>query len=336
MKIATVAGTSATTERRHGLVHRRPHATPSPQLKPLQASRRQHHQGLPDWQDNNAQLAAGKHAGVARAARLHPGSGASPNPRGRAGSEPLEPLVSPVKELHQFAGPGTSSPPSKAHFERGTWYQKHGEVVEERPVLPYREKVVESWQQHQQTAALYEEAIRHKRKTLGDTHASTLLSVRKLAELCEIRGDMVQAEMLFAEAFAGYARKHGDEHPDAVLTERDLARVRAKLPARTKDPPELSGTDLRDELNALLSVTLPMAIDDAVSELPAGSPSVSAAVFPSPLSLRGAVAQGAETQRTGPAAAFASTAAASSVREVFRDVPGFSLSLSLCVCVCGC
>ena len=153
MKIATVAGTSATTERRHGLVHRRAHATPSPQLKPLQASRRQQHQGSPDWQDNNAQLAAGKPAGVARAARLHPGSGASPNPRGRAGAEALAPLVSPVRELHQFAGPGTSSsPPSKAHFERGTWYQKHGEVAEERQVLPYREAVAASWEQHQQTA----------------------------------------------------------------------------------------------------------------------------------------------------------------------------------------
>ena len=309
MKIATVAGTSTTTERRHGLVHRRPRATPSPLLKPLQSSpqrgapqprRQQQNRSSPDWQDNNAQLAAGRAAGVARAARLHPGSGASPNRLGRAGAEPLAPLVSPVKELHQFAGPG-SSPPSEAHFERGTWYQKHS-VVEESQVLPYHEAVAESWEQHQQAAELYEEAIRHKRKTLGETHASTLLSVRKLGELCEIRGDMVQAEVLFAEAFAGYARKHGDEHSDTVLAERNLARVRSKLPKVT-DTPELTGKVLRQELTGMLSVALAMAVDDIV-----GSDATQAA-------------QAVEVKGTQPATAFASTAAASSVREVFREVP---------------
>ncbi len=322
MKIASVAGSSATTERRHGLLHRRQRQaaagppSPSPQLKPLARQRGSPQPrgtgraqkrggggggGSPDWQDNNAQLAAGRSAGAARAARLHPGSGASPNRLGRAGAEPLAPLVSPVKELHQFAGPG-SSPPSQAHFERGTWYQKHGAVEGERPVLPYREAVAESWELHQQTATLYEEAIRHKRKTLGETHASTLLSIRKLAELCEIRGDMVHAELLFAEAFAGYARKHGDEHSDTVLAERNLARVRSKLPKVT-DTPALTGKDLRQELMAMLSVTLTMAVNDAVSD-------------PAQVAQATTEVQGSKTTT-----AFASTAAASSVREVFREVP---------------
>lgn len=234
---------------------------------------------------------------MARAARLHPGSGASPNRLGRAGAEPLAPLVSPVKELHQFAGQGSS----QAHFERGTWYQKHS-VVEESQVLPYREAVAESWEQHQQAAELYEEAIRHKRKTLGETHASTLLSVRKLAELCEIRGDMVQAEVLFAEAFAGYARKHGDEHSDTVLAERNLARVRSKL-LKVTGTPELTGRGLRQELTDMLSVALAMAVDDVV------------------VSNATQVAQAIDVKGIQPATAFASTAAASSVREVFREVP---------------
>lgn len=311
MEIATVPGTSKTTERVHGVLHRRSPARQQPNGSRRQVRQTQR-QGVghgklrsdssPHWQDNDSQLAAGKSAAAPRAARLHP-TGASPNRL--TGATP-----SPVK--HKFSSPG-ASPPSDAHFEHGTWYQRRQGNDGPPPLRSYPEAVAESWEQHQQSAVLYEEALQHKRRTLGNTHASTLMSIRKLAELCEIRGDVVQAEVLFAEAFAGHCRKHGDDHADTVTAERDLARVRDKCAEKRaqgeRDPSRrLTDRQVSAEISAMLEATISVAVDDAV-----------AAPYPPSASLSGSSAP----TSTGckPAETWRGVEQATSVREIFREVP---------------
>jgi hypothetical protein len=337
MKIATVPGTSATTERRHGVVHRRssparrklpegiaydqannqspqPAAAPQQQAQRARKQRARKQQASPHWQDNNSQLAAGKSAAAPRGARLH-ASGASPNRLAGASPSPL---------AQKFASPG-SSPPSRAHFEHGTWYQKHDGLDDAAPpVRPYPEAVAESWEQHQQAAVLYEDALQHKRRTLGNTHASTLMSVRKLAELCEIRGDIVQAEVLFAEAFAGYCRKHGDEHTDTVAAERNLARVRAKCAElganlRSSEPPRpLTDRQLSEELSALLQATVSVAIDDVLNGAGPSNPAASATAG---AAAGAAVPRRASASASQPVETWRGVEQATSVREIFREVP---------------
>ena len=311
-------GVNSTTERRHGVVHRRsvpkprqlPEESPSPQQQsPQRRSQEQRRQraqkqrASPDLQDNSAQLAAGKSSAAPRAARLHGASGASPNRLAGASPQPL---------AHKFAGPGASppSPPSRAHFERGTYYQGQDGSEELPTMRSYPEAVAASWEQHQQSQVLYEEALKHKRHTLGSTHASTLMSVRKLAELCEIRGDFVQAELLFAEVFAGYCRKNGDEHADTVAAERNLARLRVKcaqLPRaepKRAEPKPLTDSELAEELSTLLDVTISVAVDDVTTS-----------------AARQSLGQPPITPGQPPVETWRSVEQATSVREIFREVP---------------
>eukprot|EP01047_Picozoa_sp_COSAG01_P028540 COSAG01_NODE_1921_length_8901_cov_18.211770_2_plen_243_part_00 len=59
--------------------------------------------------------------------------------------------------------------------------------------------------------------------------ARTAASVGQLARAAEASGDIVQAELLYAEIFGAVQRTAGDGHDRTLAAERDLARVRAML-----------------------------------------------------------------------------------------------------------
>jgi hypothetical protein len=60
---------------------------------------------------------------------------------------------------------------------------------------------------------LYLEALDGRRRTLGDSHPSTLFSINNLALLLQEQGKLVEAEPLAREALDGFRRTLGDSHP---------------------------------------------------------------------------------------------------------------------------
>ena len=102
-------------------------------------------------------------------------------------TEELTAMLEASPLAQKFASPG-SSPPSRAHFEHGTWYQKHDGLDDAAPpVRPYPEAVAESWEQHQQAAVLYEDALQHKRpKALRYVHAWKQQHHQRVPEQCEL------------------------------------------------------------------------------------------------------------------------------------------------------
>jgi len=69
---------------------------------------------------------------------------------------------------------------------------------------------------------LYREAINGARKTLGDAHPSTLISIGNLALLLQDQGKLDGAEPLYREAVSGAEKTLGVEHPTTVTMQENL------------------------------------------------------------------------------------------------------------------
>jgi len=63
---------------------------------------------------------------------------------------------------------------------------------------------------------LYIEALEGNRRTLGDTHPSTLNSINHMAVFLKERGKYTEAEPLYVEALEGNRRTLGDTHPSTL------------------------------------------------------------------------------------------------------------------------
>jgi tetratricopeptide (TPR) repeat protein len=59
---------------------------------------------------------------------------------------------------------------------------------------------------------LYREALEARRRTLGDTHPSTLASISNMAVLLQDQGKLSEAEPLYREALEASRRTLGDTH----------------------------------------------------------------------------------------------------------------------------
>ena len=63
------------------------------------------------------------------------------------------------------------------------------------------------------------------RRTLGDSHHSTLSSINNLAGLLQAQGKLGEAEPLCREALDGCRRTLGDSHPDTLTSIHNLASL---------------------------------------------------------------------------------------------------------------
>ena len=70
---------------------------------------------------------------------------------------------------------------------------------------------------------LFRKAMEDSRRTLGDTHPSTLISINNLGLLLKAQGKLDEAEPLFVEALQGRRRTLGDTHPGALASINNLA-----------------------------------------------------------------------------------------------------------------
>ena len=73
---------------------------------------------------------------------------------------------------------------------------------------------------------LFEESLAAKRRTLGDEHPETLISINNLGSLREAKGDLAGAEPLYEEGLAASRRTLGDEHPDTLISIHNLGLLR--------------------------------------------------------------------------------------------------------------
>ena len=78
---------------------------------------------------------------------------------------------------------------------------------------------------------LYHQALEGRRRTLGDEHPSTLVSINNLGMLRKNQGKYAEAESLFREGLEAGLRVLGDEHPYTVHFQRELDTVLAALKA---------------------------------------------------------------------------------------------------------
>jgi hypothetical protein len=73
---------------------------------------------------------------------------------------------------------------------------------------------------------LFREALEGSRRTLGDAHPQTLVSINNMAHLLLVRGELAEAEPLYREALEGLRRAHGDAHPHTLAALRHLLALR--------------------------------------------------------------------------------------------------------------
>jgi tetratricopeptide (TPR) repeat protein len=71
-------------------------------------------------------------------------------------------------------------------------------------------------------AALYKEAVEGRRKELGHTHPSTLVSIHNYAACLADLGRLGEAAALYAEALAGQRAQHGPRAPSTLLSVHNL------------------------------------------------------------------------------------------------------------------
>ena len=69
---------------------------------------------------------------------------------------------------------------------------------------------------------LFREAVDAQRRTLGDTHPSTLASISNLGALLQDQGKLSEAETLYREAVSGAKNTLGVEHPNTVIFQENL------------------------------------------------------------------------------------------------------------------
>ena len=72
---------------------------------------------------------------------------------------------------------------------------------------------------------LFRESLEVRRRTLGGTHPSALVSIYNLGSLLRDRGDLDSAEPLLREALDGCRRTLGDAHPSTLTSIASLGRL---------------------------------------------------------------------------------------------------------------
>ena len=72
---------------------------------------------------------------------------------------------------------------------------------------------------------LYREALEGRRRTLGDTHPGTLVSINNLGKLLYTQGKLSEAEPLYREAVGGAEKNLGDEHPRTVKFQENTKKM---------------------------------------------------------------------------------------------------------------
>ncbi|GAA2699064.1 hypothetical protein GCM10010412_095290 [Nonomuraea recticatena] len=76
---------------------------------------------------------------------------------------------------------------------------------------------------------LSEEVLRRRRRTLGDDHPRTLMSMNNLATTLRDLGELGAARELHGEALRRRRRTLGDDHPDTLQSMHNLAVTLADL-----------------------------------------------------------------------------------------------------------
>jgi len=72
---------------------------------------------------------------------------------------------------------------------------------------------------------LFRKALEALRRTLGDTHRDTLISINSLGVLLKVGGKLNEAERLLREALEGRRRTFGDMNPDTLRSINNLAML---------------------------------------------------------------------------------------------------------------
>ena len=72
---------------------------------------------------------------------------------------------------------------------------------------------------------LFRESLEGSRRTLGDTHPSTLTSINNLGSLLLAQGKLSEAELLLREALEVKRRTLGDTHPSTLASINNLASL---------------------------------------------------------------------------------------------------------------
>ena len=64
---------------------------------------------------------------------------------------------------------------------------------------------------------LYEEAVKGRKKTLGDRHPETLISIGNMGVLLKQMGKLEEARPLLEEALQAQREPLGDRHPETLM-----------------------------------------------------------------------------------------------------------------------
>ena len=64
---------------------------------------------------------------------------------------------------------------------------------------------------------------------LGRDHALTQFSIFKLGTVLESRGFYEEAEKLLGEAYNGFAKRVGEDHPNTIVVRKQWEECQAKL-----------------------------------------------------------------------------------------------------------
>jgi len=73
------------------------------------------------------------------------------------------------------------------------------------------------------------EALEVRRRTLGDTHPQTLISIGSLGALLSQQGKLSEAEPLLREAVSGARTTLGDAHRATIIYQENLDFVLQKM-----------------------------------------------------------------------------------------------------------
>jgi hypothetical protein len=109
-----------------------------------------------------------------------------------------------------------------------------------------RAGVQQSAGNYDQALPLCEESLDARRRTLGNQHADTLLSIHGLAVVRGAMGELSEAVTLLREAVAGYRRVLGEKHPHTRAAVENLREASEALEPR-QSMPERSALGVRPQ-----------------------------------------------------------------------------------------
>jgi len=72
---------------------------------------------------------------------------------------------------------------------------------------------------------LFRESLDGRRRTLGDTHRSTLISINNLGMLLKAQGKLTETEAFSREAVRGARETLGDYHSTTITLQKNLDGV---------------------------------------------------------------------------------------------------------------